>query len=76
MEEKTSWAKNIRTIAKSLLVVHIVGGGLGLSYCTNEYSLNQYFWVPIVVALSYAAFSFPLMMGFSKIVEAAEKQLQ
>ena len=77
MEEKTSWASIIRTIAKVLLFINIVAGIGTFAYLAEySYTLDDYAWIALVAAAGFALFNFPLMMGFAQIVEAAEKKLK
>lgn len=75
-EEPTSWAKIIKTIANILLIINIVGGIILCLILANDYYTDDFAWVPIVAALVYGLFYYPLIVGFSRIVAIAERKLQ
>ena len=71
-EEKkdTSWANTIKIFADILFVLNIIAGVI-LCFVMD----SHYVWLPIVAALSYCIFYYPIIVGFSKIVAVAEKKL-
>ena len=63
---KTVWADTINTIAIVFLILNIIGGViLAISYG----------WIAVVVAV-ILCLHYPLIVGFSKVVAAAEKNLK
>ena len=70
-ERNIVWSNIIKISAKTLLVINIIGSILLYSELSN----NEFVWIPIATFLN-GIFSFPLMMGFSEIVAAAEKKLE
>lgn len=66
-EPETPSANTIKLIANILLFLNLIGG-LILSIILEN-------WIPIVSAIIYGILLYPLIIGFSKIVKAAEKQL-
>ena len=66
-EPETPTSNAIRIIAIILLILMLIGGVI-LSLSLGE-------WIPIVSAIIYSIFFYPLIIGFSKIVKVAEKQL-
>ena len=69
-DKVTSWAKTIKIFADILFVLNIIAG-LILCFAMD----SDYVWIPIVAALSYCIFYYPIIAGFSKIVAVAEKNL-
>ena len=65
----TSWANIIEAIADILLLIMVVGGFI-------LFIMLDVAWVPIVAALVYGLFYYPLIVGFSRIVAIAERKLQ
>ena len=65
----TSWANIIEAIADILLLIMVVGGFI-------LFIMLDFAWVPIVAALVYGLFYYPLIVGFSRIVAIAERKLQ
>ena len=72
----TSWANIIEAIADILLIINIVGGIILCLILANSYRTDDFAWVPIVAALVYGLFYYPLIVGFSRIVAIAERKLQ
>lgn len=72
----TPWASTIKVIANILLVINIIGGLILCSVLADRYDTKDFFWIPIVSALSYCILYYPLIVGFSKIVAIAERKLQ
>ena len=75
-EISTTWSSTIKVIANILLILNILGGIILSVSMLNSYSTDDYAWIPIVSALTYCIFWYPLIVGFSKIVKVAEKTLQ
>ena len=71
----TPWGDAIKTIAHILLAVNIIGGLILFSVLSDSYSTKDFAWVAIALGLTYAVLYYPLIIGFSKIVAAAEKKL-
>lgn len=71
----TPWANAIKTIAHILLAVHLIGGWILFIIFTVNYS-TEFAWITIILVLTYAILYYPLIIGFSKIVAAAEKYLE
>ena len=65
-EPETPTANAIRIIATILLILMLIVGVVSLI-------LSE--WIPIVSAIIYSIFYYPFIIGFSKIVKVAEKQL-
>lgn len=66
----TKYADTIKIIADFLFFVHIIGG------FTLFIILDDYAFIAIIAALAYCLLYYPLLLGFSRIVAAAEKILQ
>lgn len=75
-EVETTWANAIKVIANILLVLNIIGGIILCMVLSSDYSTEDIAWIPIVSALTYCILWYPLIVGFSKIVKVAEKNLQ
>lgn len=73
---RTTWADAIEIIANLFLAINIIGGIVLCVTFASDYSIDDFAWIPIVLALTYCFFWYPLIRGFSKIVEVAEKSLQ
>ena len=71
----TPWANAIKNIAHILLAVHLIGGFILFNIFADNYSTRELAWITIVLVLTYAILYYPLIIGFSKIVVAAEKYL-
>lgn len=71
----TTWGNAITVIANILLVFNILAGIILFFYMNNSYSTDDYAWIPIVSTLTYCVLWYPLIVGFSKIVSFAEKNL-
>ena len=71
----TPWANVIKTIAHILLAVNLIGGFILFAVLSDSYSTRDFAWIAIVLGLTYAILYYPLIIGFSKIVAAAEKYL-
>ena len=65
--EKTSWGKIIEICAKIFFVIILLSGIICMFIVEN--------FSPLIVIVSYCMLFFPMIMGFSKIVAAAEKKL-
>lgn len=65
-EAKTIWANAINITATIFLVLNIIGAFI---------LAIEFGWLPIVIALTYCVLWYPIIIGFSKIVAAAEKKL-
>ena len=63
---KTTWANAINITATIFLVLNIIGAFI---------LAIEFGWIPIVIALTYCILWYPIIIGFSKIVAAAEKKL-
>ena len=63
---KTTWANAISITATIFLVLNIIGA-LILAI--------EFDWIPIIIALTYCVLWYPIIIGFSKIVAVAEKNL-
>ena len=75
-EKDTTWANAIKTIANILLALNIIGGIiLSIIFVINDRYTEDFAWKPIVSALQYCILWYPLIIGFSKIVKAAELRL-
>ena len=72
----TTWADRINVIAKILLPLNIIGGIILCIIFASDSSADVFAWIPIVSALTYCIFWYPIIVGFSKIVKVAEKNLQ
>ena len=72
----TAWANAIKVIANILLAINIIGGFILCIVLSNDYTTDDFAWIPIVSALTYCILWYPLIVGFSKVVKAAEKTLQ
>ena len=71
----TPWGDAIKTIAHILLAVNLIGGFILFALLSSSYSTQDFAWIAIVLGLTYAILYYPLIIGFSKIVAAAEKYL-
>lgn len=67
VEVKTNWAGTIATVATVMIFLSVLGGLLFL-FLTGDV-------LYLVFAVVYCVLWFPILMGFSKIVAAAEKKL-
>lgn len=70
------WANIIKNVATIFLVLSILGGVLFSFILGENYHTSSLVWIPIVWTISYCGFYFPFMMGFSKMVAVAERDLQ
>lgn len=75
-EPNTTWGNAINTIANILLAINIIGGIILCMVLSSDYYTRDIAWTPIVAAIVYCILWYPLIVGFSKIVKAAEKKLQ
>ena len=73
---ETTWANAIKIIANILLVLNIIGGIILHIVLADNYSTDDFAWIPLVSALTYCILWYPLIVGFSKVVKVAEKNLQ
>lgn len=71
----TTWGNAIKVIANILLVFNILAGLILFFYLNDSYSTDDYAWIPIVSTLTYCVLWYSLIVGFSKIVAFAEKNL-
>lgn len=74
-KEKTSWSLVISFVSKVFAVVTILLGVFLSIAFASSYKLDDYALIPIVVSVINCLLIYPLMMGFSKVVEVAEKKL-
>ncbi len=65
-EFQTTWANAINITATIFLVLNIIGAFI---------LAIEFGWIPIVIALTYCILWYPIIIGFSKIVAFAEKNL-
>ena len=72
----TTWANAIKVIANILLAINIIGGLILCVVLSSDYTTDDFAWIPIVSALTYCIFWYPIVIGFSKVVKVAEKTLQ
>ena len=72
----TPWADFIKIVAHILLVVNFIGGFILFAILADSYATRDFAWVAIFGGLTYVVLYYPLIMGFSKIVEAAETYLR
>ena len=70
--EKTPCADSINVIVKVFLVINIICGIILCMILSSSYSTDDFAWIPIVSALIYCIFWYPIIVGFSKIVKVAE----
>ena len=70
------WANIIEKVAKTFLFINIFCGIILCIVFANNYHLEDFIWIPIVWTIVYCGIYFPFMMGFSKMVAMAEKDLQ
>ena len=75
-KKKIIWSVEIKLLAKIIVVINIIGGIILFAIFANDYTLDDYSLVPIVVAILNCVIYYPLIVGFSIIVEAAEKKLK
>ena len=66
----TKYADTIKLIADILFFIHIIGG------VTLFIILENYAFIAIIAALTYSLLLYPVLLGFSRIVAAAEKIMQ
>ncbi len=71
----TAWSNAIKVIANVLLALNILAGIIVFFVMANDYRTDDYAWIPIVAMLSYCILWYPLIVGFSKIVAFAEKNI-
>lgn len=71
----TAWSNVIKVIAKILLGLNILVGIILYFVMADSYKTEDYAWIPIVSALTYCILWYPLIVGFSKIVDFAEKSI-
>jgi ATP-dependent Zn protease len=72
-KEKTSWSLVISFVSKVFAVVTILFGVI--FSIVFRWELDEFVLIPIVVSVINCLLIYPLMMGFSKVVEVAEKKL-
>ena len=65
-EFQTTWANAINITATIFLVLNIIGAFI---------LAIEFGWIPIIIALTYCVLWYPIIIGFSKIVAVAEKNL-
>ena len=74
-DKETSTADTIKSVAKIFLVLNIIGGLILFIALVCNYETAIFAWMPIASIIIYWVLWYPLIKGFSKIVQAAEKQL-
>lgn len=75
VEVKTKWAGIIETVADIMLFLSSVGGMiLAFVLLVDDYT-TSFSWIHVILAIQYCILWYPLIMGFSKIVAVAEKNL-
>lgn len=72
-ESKTRISDIIKICANLLFAIHIIGGFSLYAFFADSYSLDDFAWIPIIVAINYCILIHPIIIGFSVIVAAAEK---
>lgn len=75
-KNKTFWADVIKIVFTIMLIINCLAGLILLCVFLNDYHLDDIAWLPLVIALLYGVLFYPLIMGYSKVVAAAEKKLQ
>ena len=74
-KEKTSWSLVISFVSKVFAVITILLGVFLSIEFASSYELDDYALIPVVISVINCLLTYPLMMGFSKVVEVAEKKL-
>ena len=74
-EKETPTANTIKSIAKIFLILNIIGGIILFIILIENQETVVFAWISIATAIIYSLLLHPLIIGFSKIVKAAEKQL-
>lgn len=69
----TTWGKAIKAIANILLFLNILAGIITLMIMADDYDESG--WILIISTIMYCILWYPLIVGFSKIVSFAEKNL-
>ena len=73
---KTIWSEEINCLAKIIVAINVIGGLILCVIFAKDSFWEDYCLIPIVVAIINSVISYPLIMGFSIIVAAAEKKLK
>ncbi len=71
----TTWSNAIKVIANVLLALIILVGIIVFFVLLDSYYSSAFAWIPIATILSYCILWYPLIVGFSKIVAFAEKNI-
>ena len=71
----TTWGNAIKVIADVLFALNILVGVIVFFVLLDSYRTDDFAWIPIATTLSYCILWYPLIVGFSKIVAFAEKNL-
>ena len=72
-KEETTWSEVISIVSKVFTFITILFGVIFSIVFRRE--LDEFVLIPIVVSVINCLLIYPLMMGFSKVVEVAEKKL-
>lgn len=72
-KEETTWSGVISIVSKVFTFITILFGVIFSIVFRHE--LDEFVLIPIVVSVINCLLIYPLMMGFSKVVEVAEKKL-
>lgn len=75
-KKKTIWSDEIKILAKIIVAINALGGIILCVIFARDRSLDDYSLIPIIVAIVNSVISYPLIVGFSIIVAAAEKELK
>lgn len=74
-KEETTWSEVISIVSKVFTFITILLGVFLSIEFASSYKLDDYALIPVVVSVINCLLIYPLMMGFSKVVEVAEKKL-
>lgn len=75
-KKETIWSLEIKLLAKIIVAINAIGGIVFCVVFAKDRSLDDYSLVPIIVAILNCVIYYPLIIGFSIIVAAAEKKLK
>ncbi len=75
-KKETIWSVEIKLLAKIIVGINAIAGIILCIVFAKDYTLEDYCLVPIVVAILNCVIYYPLIVGFSIIVAAAEKKLK
>lgn len=70
-----TWGNRIKLIADILIALNILGGLITFFVLLDSWSTSHFAWIPLVAMLTYCILWYPLIVGFSKIVAFAEKNI-